>query len=153
MGIFQQNNTSDPKEEKIGRYSRRSRGVLGGFEWVDNSRGGAKVMKEVSVGNWILKPNGTKVHISARKANEQAARQATRTQPVTSSSVTFSPISPEYRELYEDQKSIVTPSTTQQSDKTKRRISPRINRPNYAQNFANFKFSPEECKSRNISTL
>ena len=144
MGIFQQNNTSDPKEEKIGRYSRRSRGVLGGFEWVDNSRGGAKVMKEVSVGNWILKPNGTKVHISARKANEQAARQATRTQPVTSSSVTFSPISPEYRELYEDQKSIVTPSTTQQSDKTKRRISPRINRPNYAQNFANFKFSPEE---------
>ena len=127
MGIFQQNNTSDPKEEKIGRYSRRSRGVLGGFEWSDNSRGGATVTKEVRVGNWILKPNGTKVHISARKANEQAARQVAETQPVTNSSVTFSPISPEYRELYENQeKPIQQSTTTTTTGKTKATIKSKI---------------------------
>ena len=128
MGIFQQNNISNPKEEKIGRYSRRSRGVLGGFEWVDNSRGGAKVMKEVNVGNWILKPNGTKVHISARKANAQIARD--NTQSVTNPSVAFSPIRPEFRDEYKNKKETVQQSTanttTTKTGKTKAAIRSKI---------------------------
>ena len=101
-----------PKEETIGNYIRRSRGVLGGFEWYDTSNRNSKLTKEIQVGNWILKPNGTKVHITARKANTQAARNNTQSDTDSSSLVAFSPIRPEFRDEYKDKKETVQQSTT-----------------------------------------
>lgn len=128
MGIFQQNNTSNPKEEKIGNYIRRSRGVLGGFEWYDTSNRGSKLTKEIQIGNWILKPNGTKVHISARKANAQIARD--NTQSATNPSVAFSPILPEFQDEYKNKKETVqqstTNTTTTKTGKTKAAIRSKI---------------------------
>ena len=111
--------TSNSKEEQIGNYIRRSRGVLGGFTWSDTSKGGAKLMKEIQVGNWILKPDGTKVHVTARQANKQAARQTAKTQSVTSipSSIAFAPWNQEpYMDQEEIGNSAVTSKTEQQSD-------------------------------------
>lgn len=134
-------NTSQARTGNYGKYTR-GQYTNGQFYWIDKN--GNYLDKEDIDGNWIYKKDGTRVHISARKANQQA----TRTQPITNSSVAFSPISPEYRELYkdQDQKSIVTPPTTQQSNKIRRRVSPRINRPNYAANFAGMNFTDEEKK-------
>lgn len=116
---FQSGGISNPKEEQIGNYIRRSRGVLGGFTWSDTSKGGAKLMKEIQVGNWILKPDGTKVHVTARQANKQAARQTVKTQSVTSipSSIAFAPWNQEpYMDQEEIGNSAVTSKTEQQSD-------------------------------------
>ena len=78
-----------------GKYIRRQLGN-GRFYWVD--RDGMYLRNEATEGNWIYKPNGTRVHITARKANTQAARN--NTQPVTNSSVAFSPILPEFPQLF-----------------------------------------------------
>ena len=101
-----------PKEETIGNYIRRSRGVLGGFEWYDTSNRNSKLTKEIQVGNWILKPNGTKVHITARKANTQAARNNTQSDTDSSSLVAFSPVLPEFRDEYKNEEKTAQQSTT-----------------------------------------
>lgn len=101
-----------PKEETIGNYIRRSRGVLGGFEWYDTSNRNSKLTKEIQVGNWILKPNGTKVHITARQANTRATTDNTQSNTDSSSLVAFSPIRPEFRDKYKDKEETVQQSTT-----------------------------------------
>ena len=100
------------------------------------------LVKDANGKEWILKPDGTKILASLRNPK-----------PVTTSStsVAFSPISPEYRDSYTDQEKTAQQSTTNttttktnRTGKVNNRINRNINRPNYAKNFANFKFSPEE---------
>lgn len=68
---------SKPENETIGNYVRKYRGPLIGFQWVDSSGRGSGLSNEVIVGNWILKPDGTKIHVNARKAKQQVARNNT----------------------------------------------------------------------------
>lgn len=125
MGIFTIK-THNPTQTTIGGYTRYPLSN-GEYRWYNNQ--GRPLSEEVTINNWILKPNGTKVHISARKANQQAVK----TQPVTNSSVAFSPILPEYQDSYRIREELsnqaATSPTTQQSNKTKRRVSSRINKP------------------------
>ena len=66
-------NTSSLKTEQIGNYRRRY--LNGRFYWIANDN--KYIDNEVRVGNWILKPDGTKVHVTARQANTQTARNNT----------------------------------------------------------------------------
>ena len=150
---FQAGSYSIPKEETIGNYIRRSRGVLGGFEWYDTSNRGSKLTKEIQVGNWILKPNGTKVHISARSANKQATRQVTKQVTGNNQFVANWPLSMTWDWMPQAQTEIAQPETVQdvpQQTQTpkqtaeqtlkqppKGRVFSRINRPDYAKNFNN----------------
>ena len=149
---FQAGGHPTPKEESIGNYIRRSRGVLGGFEWYDTSNRGSKLTKEIQVGNWILKPNGTKVHITARQANTQAARNNAAKQAVVNNKQLETPLwdsstlswawqqNPQNSQKEVTQPEVVqdvpqqtqTPKqTTEQTPKQppKRSVSSRINRP------------------------
>ena len=149
---FQSGGHPAPKAETIGNYIRRSRGILGGFEWYDTSNRGSKLTKEIQVGNWILKPNGTKVHITARQANTQAARNNVAKQAVVNNKQLETPLwdsstlswawqqNPQNSQKEVTQPEVVqdvpqqtqTPKqTTEQTPKQppKRRVSSRINRP------------------------
>lgn len=64
-------NISKPQVERRGNYVRDT--AFGRWRWL--TEGGRPITEEVQVGNWILKPNGTKVHVTARKANKQTTRQ------------------------------------------------------------------------------
>lgn len=66
-------NTSPLKEETIENYNRIQLSN-GNYIWI--TKDGRPITSEVQVGNQILKPDGTKVHVTARQANTQAARQA-----------------------------------------------------------------------------
>ena len=96
MGIFTIK-THNPTQTTIGGYTRYPLSN-GGYRWYDNQ--GRPLSKEVTVDNWILKTNGTKVHVSARKANAQITRD--NTQSTANSSVAFSPILPEFRNEYKN---------------------------------------------------
>lgn len=108
-----------------GKYIRRQLGN-GRFYWVD--RDGMYLRNEAIEGNWIYKPNGTRVHITARKANTQAARN--NTQPVTNSSVAFSLILPEFRDEYKDKEETVQQptinTTTTKTNRTNRTSKPIV---------------------------
>lgn len=106
MGIFTIK-THNPTQTTIGGYTRYPLSN-GEYRWYDNQ--GRPLSKEATVNNWILKPNGTKVHISARKANAQIARD--NTQSATNSSVAFSPVLPEFRDEYKNKEETVQQSTT-----------------------------------------
>ena len=64
--------TQTPQREQIGNYIReKNRSLFGsGYRWYDvNLPVGRRYVgldKEIRVGDWILKPNGTKVSVSAR---------------------------------------------------------------------------------------
>lgn len=64
--------TSTPKVERIGNYVReKNRSLFGsGYRWYDVNlpvgRHYVFLDKEARVGDWILKPNGTKVQVNAR---------------------------------------------------------------------------------------
>ena len=124
MGIFTIK-THNPTQTTIGGYTRYPLSN-GEYRWYDNQ--GRPLNKEATVDNWILKTNGTKVHVSARKANAQIARD--NTQSATNPSVAFSPIDPEYRNLYKDQEKTVqqstTDTTTTKTGKTKAAIRSKI---------------------------
>lgn len=64
-------NTSKPQVERRGNYVRDM--AFGRWRWL--AEGGRPITEEVQVGNWILKPDGTRVHITARQANKQTTRQ------------------------------------------------------------------------------
>ena len=106
MGIFTIK-THNPTQTTIGGYTRYPLSN-GEYQWYDNQ--GRPLSKEATVGNWILKPNGTKVHVSARKANAQIARD--NTQSATNSSVAFSPVLPEFRDEYKNEEKTAQQSTT-----------------------------------------
>ena len=106
MGIFTIK-THNPTQTTIGGYTRYPLSN-GEYRWYDNQ--GRPLSKEATIDNWILKPNGTKVHITARKANAQTARD--NTQSAINSSVAFSPIRPEFRDEYKDKEETVQQSTT-----------------------------------------
>lgn len=106
MGIFTIK-THNPTQTTIGGYTRYPLSN-GEYRWYDNQ--GRPLSKEAIVDNWILKTNGTKVHISARKANAQIARD--NTQSATNSSIAFSPIRPEFRDKYKNKEETVQQSTT-----------------------------------------
>ena len=106
MGIFTIK-THNPTQTTIGGYTRYPLSN-GEYRWYDNQ--GRPLSKEATISNWILKPNGTKVHISARKANTQIARD--NTQSATNSSVAFSPVLPEFRDEYKDKEETVQQSAT-----------------------------------------
>ena len=106
MGIFTIK-THNPTQTTIGGYTRYPLSN-GEYRWYDNQ--GRPLSKEATVDSWILKPNGTKVHVSARKANTQIARD--NTQSATNSSVAFSPVLPEFRDEYKNEEKIVQQSTT-----------------------------------------
>ena len=108
MGIFTIK-THNPTQTTIGGYIRYPLSN-GEYRWYDNQ--GRPLSKEATVDNWILKTNGTKVHVSARKANTQAARNNTQSDTDSSSLVAFSPIRPEFRDEYKDKKETVQQSTT-----------------------------------------
>ena len=88
---------------------------------------------------WILKPDGTKILASLR-----GYKPAT----TSSASAAFSSIRPEFQDEYKNKEKIVQQSTTttktNRIGKVNNRINRNINRPNYAKNFTNFQFSPEE---------
>ena len=71
MGIFTIK-THNPTQTTIGGYTRYPLSN-GEYRWYDNQ--GRPLNKEATVDNWILKTNGTKVHVSARKANAQILQQ------------------------------------------------------------------------------
>ena len=98
MGIFTIK-THNPTQTTIGGYTRYPLSN-GEYRWYDNQ--GRPLSKEAIIDNWILKPNGTKVHVSARKANAQIARD--NIQSTTNSSVAFSPVLPEFRDEYKNKK-------------------------------------------------
>lgn len=106
MGIFTIK-THNPTQTTIGGYTRYPLSN-GEYRWYDNQ--GRPLSKEATVGNWILKPNGTKVHVSARKANTQVVRD--NTQSNADSSVAFSPVLPEFRDEYKNKEETVQQSTT-----------------------------------------
>ena len=106
MGIFTIK-THNPTQTTIGGYTRYPLSN-GEYRWYDNQ--GRPLSKEATVDNWILKLNGTKVHVSARKANAQIARD--NTQSTTNSFIAFSPISPEFRDEYRNKEETVQQSTT-----------------------------------------
>ena len=113
-------------QARIGNYGKYTRGQYtnGQFYWIDKN--GNYLDKEDIDGNWIYKKDGTRVHISARKANEQAAKQAAKTQSGTNSSVAFSPINPEYRDLYKNQEKPIQQSTTNTTTTTTRKTKATI---------------------------
>ena len=115
MGIFTIK-THNPTQTTIGGYTRYPLSN-GEYRWYDNQ--GRPLSKEAIVDNWILKTNGTKVHVSARKANAQIVRD--NTQSATNSSVAFSPVLPEFRDEYKDKEETVQQSTTDtKTDRTRR---------------------------------
>lgn len=124
MGIFTIK-THNPTQTTIGGYTRYPLSN-GEYRWYDNQ--GRPLSKEATIDNWILKPNGTKVHISARKANAQTARD--NTQSAINSSVAFSPILPEFRDEYKDKEETVqqstTNTTTTKTNRTNRTSKPTI---------------------------
>lgn len=116
-------NTSPSKAEQIGNYRRRY--LNGRFYWIANDN--KYIDGEVQVGNWILKPDGTKVHVTARQANTQV----TNTQP------TVNKQDQHFDGYYifpnpQDPNNLITSQETLQpknTDRVKRRITQR--RPNY----------------------
>lgn len=142
--------TFAPKEETIGDWVReKNRSLFGsGMRWYNrNSPIGrqAVAMKEetrvkgADGREWILKPDGTKILASLR-----GYKPAT----TSSASAAFSSIRPEFQDEYKNKEKIVQQSTTttktNRIGKVNNRINRNINRPNYAKNFTNFQFSPEE---------
>ena len=122
MGIFTIK-THNPTQTTIGGYTRYPLSN-GEYRWYNNQ--GRPLSKEATIGNWILKPNGTKVHVSARKANAQIARD--NTQSATNSSVAFSPVLPEFRDEYKNEEETVQQSTTDTTT-TKTGKTGRISKP------------------------
>lgn len=124
MGIFTIK-THNPTQTTIGGYTRYPLSN-GEYRWYDSQ--GRPLSKEATVNNWILKPNGTKVHVSARKANAQIARD--NTQSATNPLVAFSPISPEFQNEYKNKEETVQQptinTTTTKTGKTKAAIRSKI---------------------------
>ena len=56
-----------------GRYRRVYYPAMGGWQWIDNNTS-KPITQEITVGDYILKPNGSKVSLAARKANTQRAQ-------------------------------------------------------------------------------
>lgn len=78
-----------PQREFQGRYRRVNYPAAGGWQWID-AQSGIPITQEIIVGNYILKPDGSKVSLAARRMNTQRARASVKpvqSQPVQSQSV------------------------------------------------------------------
>lgn len=141
-----------PVEETIGDWVReKNRSLFGsGMRWYNrNSPIGRQaiameketIVKDANGKEWILKPNGTKVSVAARQANTQVTRNNATRQAIKTESEVVQDVPQQPQTLKQ-----TTEQTPKQISKqiTRRRVSSRINRPDYAKNFANFQFSPEE---------
>lgn len=77
---FQKIRQRTPTEETLGGYVReKNRSLFGsGYRWYDASKPKSAVAidKEIEVGDWIIKPNGTKVHKSVRQQNTNNGQPA-----------------------------------------------------------------------------
>lgn len=106
--------TSVPREETIGDWVReKNRSLFGsGMRWYNRNSPVERqtvameketLVKDANGKEWILKPDGTKILASLRNPKPATT---------SSTSVAFSPISPEYRDEYKDKKETVQQSTT-----------------------------------------
>lgn len=130
-------NTSKPQVERRGNYIRDM--AFGRWRWL--AEGGRPITEEVQVGNWILKPDGTKVHVTARQANRQAARQANIQANKQDQNFDGYYIFPNPQD---PNNLTISPQPQQPINQVKKRVIQR--RPNYTQNFNNLNLSDAERK-------
>lgn len=75
---------SKPQREwQGGHYRRVYYPAMGGWQWIDNNTD-KPITQEITVGDYILKPDGSKVSLAARRMNTQRARASVK--PVQSQS-------------------------------------------------------------------
>ena len=82
--------TSALRREFQGKYRRVNYPAAGGWQWID-AYSGQPITQEITVGDYILKPDGSKVSLAARRMNTQRARASVKpvqSQPVQSGTTT-----------------------------------------------------------------